>query len=60
MAKYYQDFVGLNTFIYEVNGYDTSVLRTVGVNPVEIATVPLATTFFTSLAKSVRKYLCNW
>ena len=22
MAKYYQDFVGLNTFMYEVNGYD--------------------------------------
>ena len=24
MAKYYQDFVGLNTFMYEPNGYNVS------------------------------------
>ena len=24
MARHYLDFVGLNTFIYEVNGWDTS------------------------------------
>jgi len=35
MAKYYQDFVGLNTFIYEVNGYDISALPDLGGQPYE-------------------------
>ena len=33
MAKYYQDFVGLNTFIYEPNGYDAENQESIGQTP---------------------------
>ena len=32
MAKYYQDFVGLNTFMYDPSGYDSFRLDPIGLS----------------------------